>query len=52
MAQFILIVILHSDSTLINIHIVNEKKYTWEFEKDTFILAVNHINVKLSVFTL
>lgn len=52
MAQLILIVVLHSDSALIKIHIVNEKRHTWEFENDTFILTVIYINVKLSVFTL
>lgn len=52
MAELILTVVLHGHSALIKIHVVNEKRHTWEFEKDTFILTVNYINVKLSVFTL
>lgn len=52
MAQLILIVVLHSDSALIKIHIGNEKRHLWEIEEDTFILTVIYINVKLSVFTL
>lgn len=51
MAQLFLVV-SHSDSALIKIYIVNEKRRTWEFEKDTSILIVIYINVKLSVFTL
>lgn len=50
MAQ--LVVVLHGDSALIKIHVVNEKRHTWKLEKDTFILTVNYINVELSVFTL
>lgn len=52
MVQLILIFVSRSDSALIKIHIVNEKRHTWEFEKDTFILTVIYINVKLPVFTL
>lgn len=52
MAELILTVVLHGHSALIKIHVVSEKRHTWEFEKDTFILTVNYINVKLSVFTL
>lgn len=36
MAQLVVIAVLHRDSDLIKIHIVNGKKrHTWEFEKDT-----------------
>lgn len=53
MAQLIVVAVLHSDSDLIKIHIVNEKKrHTWELEKDTFILNVIYIVKKLFVFTL
>lgn len=47
MAQLIVIAVLHSDSDLIKIHIVNgekkKKRHAREFEKDTFTLNIIYI---------